>query len=84
MNLNISISITDPEMLEAYKDVHNDIIASDFLGDPKNWLDKADIQAFKVFQCPKCEKYHPDFSNSAPPKDGDLCVSCYVNMACEK
>ena len=39
----ITIEITDPETLEAYSDVHPDLILDDFMACPTTWLGGSDI-----------------------------------------
>lgn len=57
--MKIIIDITDPTVLEDYKDVHPDIIADDFINNPRCWLEN--IESIEVFAeapkfkpCPKC------------------------------
>jgi len=38
----------------------------------------------EVYTCPKCKNDFPDISNSAPPKNGELCVSCFIEEALDK
>jgi len=38
----------------------------------------------EVYTCPKCKNDFPDISNSAPPKNGELCVSCFIEEELDK
>jgi len=33
----------------------------------------------EVYICPKCKEPFPNISNSAPSKDGELCLGCFMN-----
>jgi len=45
--LTITITITDPEILDVHKDTHEEIIVDDFLDCPGAWLDGAEIEVEK-------------------------------------
>jgi hypothetical protein len=45
--LTITITITDPEILELYGDTHEEIIIEDFIECPAEWLDGAEIEVVK-------------------------------------
>lgn len=34
----------------------------------------------EVYICPVCKKLYPNISNSAPSKDGELCISCLIKQ----
>ena len=45
--LTITITITDPEILDVHKDTHEEIIVDDFLACQEAWLDGAEIEVVK-------------------------------------
>lgn len=41
--IRITLEVTDPELLEDYKDIHPELIADDFRNNPQAWLDKGKL-----------------------------------------
>lgn len=43
MAITITVTITDEDTLENYKDVHPEIIVDDFITNASTWFPKADV-----------------------------------------